>query len=210
MGDTGNNCVVDRHAWSQLSWSYSTSMEPQIDASKFRLLEKRLRRSERWARLNLLGWGLTAALIVIAISTNTVHARQTGTDKLRVRELAVVDETGRERIVLAAPLPDPVLNGKTEKRIRIVSAGIQFKAPDGTERGGIAASDDGSFMFGIDDEAGRERAHLYYLPKRGSGVYLQGENNKETVSLLVPSGRGEPSLVMTNEAGKRTIEVPQR
>ena len=183
-------------------------MEPQFDASRFRLLEERLQRSERWVQLSAIGWCVTATLLLSAISTSTVHGRQTQTEQLRVRELDIVDEQGRERIVLAAPLPDPVVNGKVEKRIRVVSAGVQFKALDGTERGGIAASDDGSFMFGIDDEAGRERAHLYYIPKRGSGVYLQGENDKETVSLLLPNGGHDPSLIMTDEAGKHTAELP--
>jgi hypothetical protein len=59
--------------------------------------------------------------------------------------------------VIAAPLPDPVVNGKTVKRRNIVFAGVQFKDLDGNERGGIAALDDGSMMFGIDDEVGRER-----------------------------------------------------
>jgi hypothetical protein len=148
-------------------------------------------------------------LLLAAFVTGTVYARQQPqTDKMRVRELAIVDEQGRERIVLAAPLPDPIVNGKVEKRIRVVSAAVQFKASDGSERGGIAASDDGSFMFGIDDEAGRERAHLYYIPKRGSGVYLQGENNKETVSLLLPSGGHDPKLTMSDKAGKPIAEVP--
>jgi hypothetical protein len=100
------------------------------------------------------------------------------------------------------------VNGKVQHRVRVVSAAVQFKAPDGTEQGGIAMSDDGSFMFGIDDESGRERAHLYYIPKRGSGIYLQGENNKETVSLLLPSGGRDPKLEMTNESGKPIATVP--
>ncbi|MBV9765134.1 MAG: hypothetical protein JOZ48_09850 [Acidobacteriaceae bacterium] len=174
----------------------------------FRVLEERLQRSERWVRLSMIGWGITVTLLVAAILTSTVHARQPQTDKLRVRELAIVDEMGRERIVIAAPLPNPVVNGRVEKRIRVVSAGVQFKAPDGTERGGIAASDDGSFMFGIDDERGHERAHLYYLPSRGSGVYLQDGNDKESVSLLLPAGGRDPKLVMVDEGGKQIAEMP--
>ncbi len=185
-------------------------MESQFDLQKPHSLEKRLQRSERWARLSVVGWGITAALMLSMIQNNVVHARQSQTDKLRVRELAIIDEKGRERIVIAAPLPDPVVDGKIRKRVRVVSAGVQFKEPDGTERGGIAASDDGSFMFGIDDEAGRERAHLYYIPKRGSGIYLQGENSKQTVSLLLPGGEQEPKLIMTNEAGISIVELPSR
>ena len=47
--------------------------------------------------------------------------------------------------MIASPLPDPIVNGKVGHRIT-----VQFKALDGTEQGGIALSDDGSFMFGID------------------------------------------------------------
>jgi hypothetical protein len=183
-------------------------MESELDALKLESLEKRLRTSERWIKLSMFGWVATLVLMVAIISTSNVHARDSQPDKLRVRELTIVDEQGRERIVIAAPLPDPVMNGKVQKRIRVVAAGVQFKGPDGIERGGIAESDDGSFMFGIDDETGRERAHLYYIPTRGSGVYLQGENNKETVSLLIPNGGQNPKLVMTNQAGTSTAEMP--
>jgi hypothetical protein len=183
-------------------------MEPQSDALTFQCLERRLRRSERWTKLSIAGWGATLALLLATHSISSVHARDSEPDKLRVRQLTIVDDKGRERIVIAAPLPDPVVQGKVQKRIRVVAAGVQFKAADGTERGGIAASDDGSFMFGIDDEVGRERAHLYYLPKRGSGVYLQGENNRETVSLLIPNGGQDPQLIMTNQSGNSTAQIP--
>jgi hypothetical protein len=95
------------------------------------------------------------------------------------------------------------VNGKVGHRIT-----VQFKALDGTEQGGIALSDDGSFMFGIDDETGRERAHLYYIPKRGSGVYLQGESSKETATLLLPAGGQNPKLDMTDQAGKSVATMP--
>jgi hypothetical protein len=76
--------------------------------------------------------------------------------------------------------------------------------------GGIAALADGSFLFGIDDELGRERAHFYYIPHRGSGVYLQGEDPRETVSLLIPPGRLEPKLEMSNKEGTPTVAIPSR
>jgi hypothetical protein len=125
-----------------------------------------------------------------------------------VRELDIVDEEGRERIVIAAPLPEPLVNGKVEHRVRRVSAAVQFKAANGNEQGGIAMSDDGSMLFGIDDERGHERAHLYYLPKRGSGVALTGENGIQLASLSIPSSGGDPSLSITDKAGKIILQVP--
>jgi hypothetical protein len=160
--------------------------------------------------MNKVGWITVIAFGVLLLCTKGIGVVQAQSQKLRLRELDIVDQKGRERIVIASPLPDPIVNGKAGHRIRVVSAAVQFKAPDGTEQGGIALSDDGSFMFGIDDETGRERAHLYYIPKRGSGVYLQGENSRETVSLLLPAGGGAPKLEMTDGSGKSVATVPQQ
>jgi hypothetical protein len=139
-----------------------------------------------------------------------VQAQSSNPQKLRLRELDIVDEKDRDRIVIAAPIPEPLVNGKVERRIREISAAVQFKAQDGTEQGGIAMSDDGSMIVGIDDEHGHERAHLYYLPKRGSGVYLQDEIGKGTVSLLLPNGRRDASLEMRNSSGSVILGLPTK
>ena len=151
-----------------------------------------------------------AAILLLLLSSHNLSTGQGQQQKLRVHELDILDDKGRERIVIAAPLPDPVIDGKVAKRIRVVSAAVQFKAASGNEQGGIAMSDDGSFIFGIDDETGRERAHFYYIPKRGSGVYLQGENSKEVVSLLLPAGGGDPKLEMTAQSGNLVAAMPAR
>ena len=39
-------------------------------------------------------------------------------DMLIVKRLAVVDEKGTERVVIAAPLPDPIIQGKSVKILR--------------------------------------------------------------------------------------------
>jgi hypothetical protein len=172
------------------------------------LLEQKLRGAERWSKIKRFGWAILSALVFLLLGISGHGLAQPQSQKLRLRELDIVDDQGRERIVIAAPLPDPVVNGRQGHRIRVVSAAVQFKAPNGNEQGGIALSDDGSFMFGIDDETGRERAHLYYLPKQGSGVLLQGENSKETVSMVLPNGGRNPKLEMTDLSGKSIAVVP--
>ena len=88
-----------------------------------------------------------------------------------------------------------------------MTAGIQFKDPDGTERGGIASQEDGSFMFGIEDASGHERAHLYYIPSRGSGVFLQSGSGSKTLSLLNPSGSNQdPKIEILNQKGHAIAE----
>ena len=162
--------------------------------SKLACLERRLHRTERSLRFHKVVWILLAVVVVLLLGSKRfgiVQAQSPDPQKLRLRELDIVDQKGRERIVIAAPIPEPLVSGRAKHRVREVSAAVQFKAADGTEQGGIAMSDDGSMIVGIDDERGQERAHLYYLPKRGSGVYLQGEKGKGTVSLLVPNGGGD-------------------
>jgi hypothetical protein len=178
--------------------------------SDFLSLEKRLERAERSLKLYKAAWALLAVLILLLFrsnSTGVVHAQPSTSDRLRLRELDIIDEKGRERIVIAAPIPEPLVNGKTGHRVREVSAAVQFKAQDGTEQGGIAMSNDGSMIVGIDDEHGQERAHLYYLPTRGSGVYLQGEKGKGTVSLLLPNG-GSGGLEVIDASGKVIAVLP--
>lgn len=174
-------------------------------------LEKRLHRTESSLRFHKLGWTLIAALVIFLLGSyrfGALEAQSAQPQKLRLRELDIVDDKGRERIVIAAPLPEVIVDGKVGHRIREVSAAIQFKSPNGNEQGGIALSDDGSMIVGIDDERGHERAHLYYIPKRGSGVFLTGENGVQTVSLLLPNAGGRSSLKMTDEAGQAIVTIP--
>jgi hypothetical protein len=178
------------------------------DGARLDSLELRLRRSERSFWIALFGWMVNIALGVIILLRASPDAG-TISDTIRLHKLVILDQEGKERIVIAAPLPDPLVNGRRMKRRTGVSAGVQFKDPDGTERGGIASEDDGSFMFGIDDERGKERAHLYYIPNRGSGVLLQGENGSQALSLLNPPGLVDsPKLEITDPSGKPKADFP--
>ena len=47
-------------------------------------------------------------------------------EMLTVKRLAVVDEKGTERIVIAAPLPDPLIQGKRVKRDGPASGILKF------------------------------------------------------------------------------------
>jgi hypothetical protein len=180
-------------------------VEPTLN-SNFQSLEIRMKRTERLLKLVLCSFLLLLCVFANAmLRSKSIQAASPET--LRVRKLVVLDDAGKERIVIAAPIPDPVVDGKAVKRRVAVGAGIQFKEPDGTERGGIASEDDGSFMFGIDDTSGHERAHLYYIPSRGSGVFLQSKNGSNSLSLLNPSDSSkDPEIEIVNEAGKAVAQ----
>jgi hypothetical protein len=76
--------------------------------SQLDLLERRLHHAERWSLINRVGWTIVAVVITLLVWTNNHGVAQPQSQKLRLRELDIVDEKGRERIVIAAPLPDPL------------------------------------------------------------------------------------------------------
>jgi hypothetical protein len=188
--------------------------DPKVHA-RIQVVEARATRLERWLKFTVLGWLVTVALLLASalMPPHQVAAQGTNgaTDVLRARQFVVVDEKGTERIVIG-PVPDPQILGRRMKR-RSAGTGVQLNDANGNERGGLAVMDDGSVVVGLDDEAGRERAHLYFIPKKGSGLLLQGEGGKQTISLSIPP-EGEqsasPQLEMTDRAGNRVASVPAR
>jgi hypothetical protein len=55
---------------------------------------------------------------------------QAQSQKLRLRELDIVDEKGRERIVIAAPLPEAVVDGKVGRRGSRGLGGSSIQSPE--------------------------------------------------------------------------------
>src|SRR2546429_63377 len=83
--------------------------------------------------------------------------------------------------------------------------------PTDDGQAGIALLDDGSAVVGIDDQSGRERAHLYFIPTRGAGLLLQDGKEIEKISLLIPfegDQSASPKLEMTDKAGKTVFVIP--
>jgi hypothetical protein len=71
---------------------------------------------------------------------------------LYARGLVITDAKGTERIVIGAPLPDPVILGRTHKRDGPVS-GLIIVDATGTERGGYVTDDQGgNALFTLDGQ----------------------------------------------------------
>src|ERR1700710_1344881 len=104
--------------------------EPTLN-SHFQSLEVRMKRTERSLKVVLCSF-----LLLLCFSASSMlrakSIQAASPETLRVRKLVVLDDAGKERIVIAAPIPDPVADGKTVKRRMAVGAGIQFNDPDGT------------------------------------------------------------------------------
>ncbi len=179
--------------------------------ARLAVVEMRTKTLRRRLKFAAYGWLLTLAVFLLPAWTPRPQAAQNGgakTDILRVRQLIVVDDKGTDRIVIG-PIPDPQVAGKRMPR-RSAATGIQVNDVSGNERVGLAILDDGSTVVGMDDEAGRERAHLYFIPKKGAGLLLHGENEKENISLLIPPGQQSaiPKLEITDQAGNPVAVIP--
>jgi hypothetical protein len=120
----------------------------------------------------------SAALATYALlsARGTVKAA-TQPDVLTVKRLAVVDEKGTERVVIAAPLPDPIILGKRVKRDGPVS-GILIYDPKGNERGGYVTSDTQDLGAFISLDSEREQVFTAYAnADSGATVWVANEKH---------------------------------
>jgi hypothetical protein len=150
--------------------------EEQILA-QINVLENRQKRTYQVA-------GLLAIVMVGAIVFQSRQIRNLqNPQKLRVRELAVVDERGTERVLIAAPLPEPMIAGKRHKRGGVVS-GIIISDATGTERGGYATGDGyANAIFTLDGQ-GFQTVLLLAEPD-GSTMFRIWNQDKGSVTMGV-------------------------
>lgn len=117
-----------------------------------------IRRDVRW----LKGYAVAVTVAVLVLG-GMAFAPQQGEDVVRTQRLVVVDSTGQERIVLAAPIGT--------KGRKAAHTGMIVNDPDGTERMGIGVDSDGSVGLGLDvprgvgDPRNRERMNLTVYPE---------------------------------------------
>ena len=163
-------------------------------------LERKLRDRHR---LTLIGAGagmIVGLLLATAISGITAQTTRPG-DTLRVRGLVVVDDKGIERVRLGAPLPDPIVNGRSMPRQGVV-AGMLIYDAEGDERGGYVTESHGDAMLTLDAKG---RQQTIFIANRDGGANLSvwsGNNrNDNYVSVqAVPT-----PLIEIKQGGKTRV-----
>lgn len=111
-------------------------------------------------------------------------------ETLRLRQLAIVDEKGTERVVLGSPVPDPMMGGVRQKR-RSPATGMIINDATGDERGGFSVLDDGSLVSCFDTKGG-EGTCMFVLPSGARGFLVNGEKGTERTMLGLTSADGSP------------------
>jgi hypothetical protein len=143
----------------------------------------------------------------LIILTGWRQQAESAGENLRVRRLTVVDDKGTARVVLGAPLPDPMMGGKLQKR-RSPATGLLLDDADGNERGGLGTLDDGTMMLCFDSN-GRERVCVFTLPKGMTGLMVNDDQGK-TRSQVVVGPEGRPALEMYDERGQLALRLPEQ
>jgi hypothetical protein len=164
--------------------------------NRIRYLEDRQGRNFRLAILAAIG-----VTLVLVLQWRQIWRAQ-HPEKLRVRELAVVDDHGVERVLIAAPLPDPMIAGKRHNRGGVVS-GIVIADATGTERGGYATGDGYANAMLTLDGQGFQTVLLLAEPN-GSTLFRIWNREKGSVTM----GVEDNPFLNVKENGKPLFLAP--
>ena len=172
-----------------------------MEKDEVRALVEYTKRLERRLRLSTFGWIFVGVMLVGAWTWQSKSAPIT--DSLRVRRLAVVDEKGTERVVLGAPVPEPIILGKRITRGGPASGIILFDA-EGNERSGYVTTDGfPNVLFTLD---GLARQHVLFMtePQGSTALWLWDANDN---SFQLNVNDKSPRLKITRQ-GKVIFEQP--
>jgi len=169
-------------------------------------------------RISLLRISLVIVILCLSFFAVLPSAKSsTPETHLRVRSLAVVDEHGVERVLIAAPLPNPASGGKESAR-RSRSYGIQLNDAKGNEFGGFTIADDGALVTCFDWVHG-EATCMFAMPSGDAGFEVKSLGGKTRGQFLL-SPNGDVGLTLHDATerprmrfivsadGKTAIETP--
>jgi|SRR5690242_9427511 hypothetical protein len=123
-------------------------------------------------------------------------------DSLRLRSLAIVDEHGVTRLLLGAPLPNPISGGKESQR-RSRAYGMLIYDAKGNEFGGYTISDDGALVSCFDWAHG-EATCKYAMPSGEAGFEVNAPGGTPRGSLEL-SPDGNVSLTLNDSAHRTRV-----
>ena len=106
---------------------------------------------------------------------------------LKARGLVIVDEHGKTRVRIGAPLPEPIILGKEQKRDDSI-AGILIYDAQGNERGGYVTDNSvGNAFLTLDSNIGQE-ATLVAYPQGGAEFGINDDEKNKVVMGALKSG----------------------
>lgn len=144
---------------------------------------------------------ILVASVMAAYSVGAAARADDPPRSLAVRELSIVDETGRARLRIGAPLPDP----KGLKRA-VKAVGIQFMDASGKEVGGLVMLDSiGVRGLCFDSEEGYEAMCMSLVKGQPSVTFRQ--DWKERITVGVEGGVAAVVLSDAQGTARMKLEV---
>ena len=142
-------------------------------------LQRSLLNLRKSVLLLTIGWFATLIFVFAFSYSLNVHAAEP--QNLRIRRLAIVDRNGVERVVISAPVPEPIIHGARGKRDNPMS-GILIYDSKGNERGGYGTSDapDLSALLTLDSETDQVFT-AYANAGAGASVWVANEKHQNVV-----------------------------
>lgn len=125
---------------------------------------------------------LAQAVLFFSVNSQAGGEIADSPDKIiKTRGLIIVDDQGRERVILGAPVPDPPNEGK-----RINPAhGMIILDPEGYERFGLGLMDNGQMGMGFDAPRGkgndRNRERIHIIADKDGGAMIRFLNRQTGV-----------------------------
>jgi hypothetical protein len=160
-----------------------------------------LRRGQFWLSVALI----TSAALFASICLLQAHQIRLlqHQDHLVLRRLDIVDDQGKSRVILAAPLPPPFRFGKVGHRDGPVS-GILIADSTGTERGGYVTSEgkQANALLTLDAQ-GRQTVLLLAEPD-GSTLFRLWDQQKGSIVM----GVAQNPFLNVNAMGKPLFTEP--
>lgn len=129
---------------------------------------------------------------------------------IKTRGLIIVDEQGRERVILGAPVPDPPHQGK-----RISPGhGMIILDPQGYERFGVGLMDNGQMGMGFDAPRGtgddRNTERLHFVADAKGGAMIRFLNRKTSVPGWLRLGEDDKLYLEFIDVQKEKNKVVRR
>lgn len=141
------------------------------------------------------------ALVVSGWTAIKLHQSQSDQRIITARGLVIQDANGQARVILGAPVPDPVSQGVTQGPRASPLSGLILLGADGSERGGYGTADVGDeAVLTLDDARGTtEVFKVTANPDRGATLVVKHQNN---TGAMLSSWQGKPELIFLNDNGQ--------
>jgi hypothetical protein len=123
---------------------------------------------------------------------------------LGLKDLAIVDDSGKVRMRLAASLPDPIIAGKRVPREGSVS-GILLYDGDGDERGGYVVDNAGDALLSLNSKRDQLIALVTYP---GGESQLAINTNDRAFQLALSATHEGPSIKFYKNGNDVLFHIP--